>query len=100
MVLLKIDDLINVDCKQFLVLYMLKVIVENCYWGYFFVIQVFVIKVKSGDFIQVEVVMYYVGDVFDLMMDDVLKVVWVGIFEEDCNFGVYFMIGFIYVEGV
>lgn len=38
MVLLKIDDLINVDCKYFLVLYILKVIVENCYWGYFLVI--------------------------------------------------------------
>lgn len=47
-----------------------------------------------------EVVIYYVGDVLDFMMDDVLKVVWVGIFEDDRNSGVYLMIGFIYVEGV
>lgn len=72
---------------------------ETVHWGYFDPGLAPVLRVASGDLVQVQAVTHHAGDAPDLMMDDAVREIYTGIPENDRNPGVHIMTGPIWVEG-
>ena len=72
---------------------------ETVHWGYFSASQAPVLKVKSGDLVQIEAVTHHAGDAPDLLMDDEIRRLYRDVPEADRNPGVHIMTGPIQIEG-
>ena len=80
-------------------LHIVKATPETVHWGYFDATRAPVLKVKSGDCVQIEAITHHAGDAPDLMMDDGVKRIFTETPESDRYPGVHIMTGPIYVEG-
>ena len=72
---------------------------DTVHWGYFDPALAPVLRVASGDLVQVQAVTHHAGDAPDLMMDDAVREIYTEIPENDRNPGVHIMTGPIWVEG-
>jgi len=72
---------------------------ETVHWGYFDPDLAPVLRVQSGDLVQVQAVTHHAGDAPDLMMDDDIKNLYHEVPESDRHPGVHIMTGPIYVDG-
>ncbi len=72
---------------------------KTVHWGYFDPALAPVLRVNSGDLVQVQAVTHHAGDAPDLMMDDSIRDIYREIPESDRNPGVHIMTGPIFVEG-
>ncbi|ACT60230.1 acetamidase/formamidase family protein [Hirschia baltica] len=80
-------------------LHTLKATPETVHWGYFHPNIKPALYVKSGDLIQAEAITHHAGDAPELMMDEGVKAIWMGVKPEDRAPGVHIMTGPIHVEG-
>ncbi len=72
---------------------------EHCYWGYIDQDQAPVLRVASGDVIEVEAVTHHAGDAPDLLMDDGIRHLWASIEEGARGPGVHILTGPIHIDG-
>ncbi|HEU0072353.1 MAG TPA: acetamidase/formamidase family protein [Alphaproteobacteria bacterium] len=80
-------------------LHVLKATPATVHWGYFDAAKAPVLKVKSGDCVQIEAVTHRAGDAPDLMFDEGVKRLYDEVPEADRTPGVHVMTGPIHVEG-
>jgi acetamidase/formamidase len=80
-------------------LHMVKATPQTVHWGYFDAARAPVLKIKSGDCVQIEAITHHAGDAPDLMFDDGVKRIFDETPESDRYPGVHIMTGPIYVEG-
>ena len=71
---------------------------DAVHWGYFDAALAPVLRVRSGDLVQVEAVTHHAGDAPDLMMDSAIERIYREVPEADRNPGVHIMTGPIFVE--
>jgi acetamidase/formamidase len=79
-------------------LHELKARKNTVHWGYFDASLAPVLRVRSGDLVQIEAVTHHAGDAPDLLMDDAIRQLFRDIPEDDRNPGVHIMTGPIFVE--
>lgn len=79
-------------------LHVVKATPESVHWGYFDATRAPVLKVKSGDCVQIEAITHHAGDAPDLMFDEGVKRIFEQTPESDRYPGVHIMTGPIYVE--
>ncbi|HXF33656.1 MAG TPA: acetamidase/formamidase family protein [Candidatus Acidoferrales bacterium] len=79
-------------------LHVLPATKNTVHWGYFSASIPPVLRVKSGDLVQVEAVTHHAGDAPHLLMDDGIRQLYRDIPEDDRRPGVHIMTGPIYVE--
>jgi acetamidase/formamidase len=79
-------------------LHNLRATPKTVHWGYFSSSLTPVLKVKSGDFVQIEAVTHHAGDAPDLLMDKGIEQIYREVPEADRNPGVHIMTGPIYIE--
>jgi acetamidase/formamidase len=72
---------------------------ESCYWGYIDAGQDPVLRIESGDVVEIETITHHAGDAPDLLMDEGIRAVWDGIPVDQRGPGVHVLTGPIYVEG-
>ena len=72
---------------------------ETVHWGYFDASLAPALRVKSGDFIEIEAVTHHAGDAPDLMMDDAIRQLFHDVPEADRTPGKHVMTGPIAVDG-
>ncbi len=80
-------------------LHVIKATPETVHWGYFDATRAPVLKVKSGDCVQIEAITHHAGDAPDLMFDEGVKRIFDETPESDRYPGVHIMTGPIFVEG-
>lgn len=80
-------------------LHVIKATPEKVHWGYFDATRAPVLKVKSGDCVQIEAITHHAGDAPDLMFDEGVKRIFDETPESDRYPGVHIMTGPIFVEG-
>jgi acetamidase/formamidase len=71
---------------------------KTVHWGYFDANLTPALKVKSGDFVQMETVSQNAGDAPDLLMDEGIRRIYEEIPEDDRSPGVHIMTGPIWIE--
>jgi acetamidase/formamidase len=71
----------------------------TCFWGFFDATLAPVLRVRSGDLVQIETLTHQAGDAPDVMMDAGIEAVYRGIPMESRGPGVHVMTGPIHVEG-
>jgi acetamidase/formamidase len=79
-------------------LHSLRATPKTVHWGYFDASLAPVLRVKSGDLVQIEAVTHHVGDAPDLLMDPEIERLYREIPEADRNPGVHIMTGPIFIE--
>jgi acetamidase/formamidase len=79
-------------------LHTLRATPKTVHWGYFDASLAPVLRVKSGDLVQIEAVTHHAGDAPDLLMDRDIERLYREIPESDRNPGVHIMTGPIYIE--
>ena len=79
-------------------LHVVKATPETVHWGYFDAARAPVLKIKSGDCVQIEAVTHHAGDAPDLMFDEGVKRIFDATPESDRYPGVHIMTGPIFVE--
>ena len=80
-------------------LHVVKATPDTVHWGYFDATRAPVLKIKSGDCVQIEAVTHHAGDAPDLMFDEGVKRIFDETPESDRYPGVHIMTGPIFVEG-
>ena len=78
-------------------LHVVKATPDTVHWGYFDATRAPVLKVKSGDCVQIEAVTHHAGDAPDLMFDEGVKRIFDETPESDRYPGVHIMTGPIFV---
>lgn len=79
-------------------LHVVKATPDTVHWGYFDATRAPVLKIKSGDCVQIEAVTHHAGDAPDLMFDEGVKRIFDETPESDRYPGVHIMTGPIFVE--
>jgi acetamidase/formamidase len=79
-------------------LHVLPATPATVHWGYFSSSIAPVLRVQSGDVVQIEAVTHHAGDAPELLMDDRIRDLYAGVPEDDRFPGVHIMTGPIYVE--
>lgn len=70
----------------------------TCFWGFFDKSLPPVLRVQSGDVVQIETITHQSGDAPDLLMDDGIRAIYDSIGQDQRGPGVHIMTGPIYVE--
>ncbi len=80
-------------------LHQLNATLDTVQWGAFDASTKPVLRIRSGDIVDLECLTHHAGDAPDLLMDDAVRLIYEGVPREKRTPGVHIITGPIYVEG-